>query len=226
MNCLIIIPAFNEERCLGHIIKDLKNLGYKNILVVNDGSKDKTGEIARREKVIVVSHAVNRGLGAAISTGLAYARETNPDVVVTFDADGQHSVSDLSRLLAPIAKNRADVVIGSRLKNNFKGFPLRRLVPILVSNVATFLLYGLYSSDTTSGLRALNKRAYSCIFLRADRMEFSNEFFKEFTRNSLRYLEVPIKPIYTEYSMIGSKQGNELVASLKLGLKLTIDLLR
>lgn len=226
MNILIVIPAFNEERFIGKIIDDLRKHGYKNILVVNDGSKDQTELIARNKKVRVVTHVVNRGLGAAISTGLAFARETGPDVVVTFDADGQHLASDIPKLISPIDNNRADVVIGSRLKNNLRGFPKRRLIPILVSNMATFLLYGLYSSDTTSGLRAFNKKAYDNIFLKADRMEFSNELFKEFTGKKLRYCEVPIKPIYTEYSMIGSKQGNELIASLKLGLKLTIDLLR
>lgn len=226
MNVLIVVPAFNEERFLGGVIDDLKRSGHRNILVVDDGSRDKTVQVAKNKKVNVVSHVTNRGLGSAISTGLEFARLTKPDAVVTFDADGQHQAKDLKKLLQPIISRKADVVIGSRLKNNFRGFPLRRLIPIIISNIVTFLLYGLYSTDTTSGLRALNKKAYSKIILKSERMEFSNEFFNEFRRNHLRYFEVAIKPIYTEYSMMGSKQGNELIASLKLGLRLTIDLLK
>lgn len=226
MDVLVIVPAFNEQRSLGKVIDDLKKSGFKNILVVNDGSGDKTGEIAQKKKVKVATHVMNRGLGAAISTGLAFARETKPDVVVTFDADDQHKASDIKYLLAPIISNKADVVIGSRLKSNLKKFPRRRLIPIIISNYATFLLYGVKSTDSTSGLRAFNKKAYENIRLQSERMEFSNEFFKEFGRNKLRHTEVPITPIYTEYSMIGSKQGNELTSSLKLGFKLMIDLLK
>jgi glycosyltransferase involved in cell wall biosynthesis len=226
MKTLIVVPAFNEEKSLTRVIKDLKAHGYGNILVVNDGSQDKTKEIAEKSNVAVATHVVNRGLGAAISTGLAFARENNPDVVVTFDSDGQHKAEDIKKLLAPITNNVADVVVGSRLKSNNKNFPLRRLLPILFSNLATFGLYGLYSTDTTSGLRAFHRRAYQKIKLKSDRMEFSNEFFKVFVEQRLRYKEVPIDPIYTGYSLTNSKQGSELFSSLKLGFKLIFDLLR
>lgn len=226
MKTLIIVSAFNEARSIEAVISDLKKFGYKNILVVNDGSGDQTEEIARKRKVKVATHVLNRGLGAAISTGLAYARETLPDVVVTFDCDGQHRAKDLKKLLEPIQNNLADVVVGSRLKGKINSIPKRRLLPILVSNFATFLLYGSRSTDTTSGLRAFNRKAFLLIRLNGERMEFSNEFFKEFSRHNLRYEEVSIEPIYTKYSMIGSKQGSELKASLKLGFKLMVDLLR
>ena len=226
MKVLVIVPAFNEQGRLGQVLDDLHKYGYRNILVVNDGSQDDTGNIARQKKVLVATHVVNRGLGAAIATGLAHARETLPDVAVTFDADGQHKASELKKLIGPIEDGKADVVIGSRIKGGAGKIPKRRLLPILFSNIGTFLLYGIYFSDTTSGLRAFNRKAIELIRIKSQRMEFSNEFFKEFVRNKLRVVDVPIAPIYTKYSMIGSKQGSEFSSSLKLGFKLMVDLLK
>ena len=99
---LIIVPAFNEEKSLGGVIDDLKKFGYKNILVVNDGSKDDTEKIARGKNVTVISHIMNRGLGAALGTGFAYAKKEKYDILVTFDADGQHKATDIESLISPI----------------------------------------------------------------------------------------------------------------------------
>jgi glycosyltransferase involved in cell wall biosynthesis len=225
MKILIIIPALNEARMIGTVVTDLVRHGYPRILVVDDGSTDKTGQIAKRCGARVLTHIVNRGLGAGLGTGLEYARISDCDVAVTFDADGQHRAEDIINLIKPILKNRADVVVGTRA-NYFKEIPLLRRAVNVISNVATSIIYGVMTSDATSGLRALNRKAIEKICLKTDRMEVSNEFFREIRLNKLRYAEVDIKPIYTEYSLKSSKQGNIIWSSLILGTRMVFRMFR
>jgi glycosyltransferase involved in cell wall biosynthesis len=139
-------------------------------------------------------------LGGALGTGIAYARKIDADYVVTYDADGQHAPEDIESGLSPIAKGRADAVIGSRLLSP-KGMPWYRIVGNWGLNVFTYLLFGLWTTDSQSGLRALSRRALEQIQLRMDRMEVSSEFIKEIRRTHLLFEEVPIRAIYSDYSL-------------------------
>ena len=114
MKTIVIVPAFNESQKVVAVIKDLKSHGHRSIVVIDDGSSDGTGEKAKKAGVKVLRHVMNRGLGAALGTGFAYAKENNADLLITFDADGQHQAKDLENLTKAIKKNKADVVIGSR----------------------------------------------------------------------------------------------------------------
>ncbi len=223
MKILIVIPAFNEEISLGRVIGNLRSHGYKDLVVIDDGSHDGTGDQARKLGVPVLVHSVNRGLGAALGTGLEYAKLVKAQIVVTFDADGQHQASDVKALLAPILAGRADVVIGSRLLINFRKMPKDRLVISYLSNLLTFFLYGVWSTDSQSGLRAFNKKALRCITIKTDRMEVSSEFLKEIKKNKLRFKEISIKPIYTDYSR-QSGQGN--LNSFAVAFKMLLRLFR
>ncbi len=161
MQLLIIIPAYNEELTIKEVIKGLSRR-IKNIqvdtLVIDDGSRDQTKSIAEK-MTKVISHQLNRGLGASLATGFAYARLKDYDYVVTFDADGQHNPSDIPKLLSPLLKNRVDVVIGSRLKNAGQ-MPLVRRTINWLSNVFTWLLFTVWTTDSQSGLRALVKMPF------------------------------------------------------------------
>lgn len=220
MKTLIVIPAYNEEKTLAQVIADLKRHGFNQILVVDDGSVDQTVKKARGAKV--VGHIINRGLGAALGTGFAYAQKMSYDRLVTFDADGQHQAIDVRRLLAAMTRLKADVVVGSRLLWPKKIMPLDRLLLNHLSNLATYLLYGLLATDTLSGLRAFNKKAINCIKIKTQGMEVSNEFFKEIKRNKLRFQEIPIEPIYTDYSLEKSHQGKMPVPRLALAMILRL----
>ncbi|MDN5319832.1 MAG: hypothetical protein PWP49_252 [Thermococcaceae archaeon] len=112
MKTLIVIPAYNEELTIGSVVALAKK--YGDVLVVDDGSKDRTSEIAQNAGAIVIRHDVNKGKGAALKTGFGYALANGYDVVVTLDADGQHNIP---LLLKPILKGEADLVIGSRYLN-------------------------------------------------------------------------------------------------------------
>ncbi|MDO8660482.1 MAG: glycosyltransferase family 2 protein, partial [Candidatus Woesearchaeota archaeon] len=106
----IVIPAYNEAKRIGAVLEHLKNKGYANLIVVNDGSQDNTAGVASEHTQHVLSHVINRGAGAATKTGLEYAKQQDASVIVTLDADGQHAVDDLELLVQPILENKADVV--------------------------------------------------------------------------------------------------------------------
>lgn len=223
MKILIVIPCYNGAKSLAAVITDLKKNGWTNILVVDDGSADRTSAVAIENKVRVVRHIVNRGLGAGIGTGFAYGKKTGVDIIVTFDDDGQHIARDIPRLIAPIKKNLADVVIGSRMADS-ADMPLSRKIANLLANTLTTVLFGVATTDSQSGFRAFNKKAIECIKIKTDRMEVSSEFFKEIRLNNLRFVEIPIKAIYTDESMAGSRQGS--MASMRIAFKLLLRLFR
>lgn len=203
MKLVIIVPALNEGqvilKTLKFLPKKIENFSNIDVLVVNDGSTDNTKSQALKTKAIVISHIVNRGLGAAIKSGLEWAREQKADAVVTFDADGQHDAKDIQRLLSPIVKGKADLVIGSRFKVR-QNVPIDRLLINWGANFISFLFFGVRSTDTQSGLRAFSKKAISKIDYKADRMEFSSEILIEAKRHNLKVSEIPIRAIYTDYS--------------------------
>lgn len=204
MKLAIIIPAFNEEKTIGKVIskipKKIKGVKKIEIIVVNDGSTDKTEEVAKKKKVTVISHLINRGLGAALGTAFEYARQNNFDLLITIDADGQHDTNDLIPVLDPIICKKADVSIGSRLKNP-KGMPWYRIFGIWGLNFITFLFFWIWTTDSQSGLRAFSKKAIYLIDIKSNKMEVSSEFFNEIQKHNLSYIEIPITSIYTKYSL-------------------------
>jgi glycosyltransferase involved in cell wall biosynthesis len=204
MKLAILIPAYNEEKMLARVIKTLPKklprITQKEIVVIDDGSKDKTAEIAKRLDVTVISHLINRGLGGALGTGFEYAKKKNFDCLVTFDADGQHNPKDIEKILKPILAKKADVVIGSRLKNR-NGMPWYRQVGIFGLNIFTLIFFWVWTSDSQSGLRAFSKKAIQEIEIASNKMEVSSEIFNEIGKKELKMVEVPIKSIYTDYSL-------------------------
>ena len=168
--------------------------------MIDDGSVDNTYKIAKKIHVKVLKHLLNRGLGAALATGFEYAKKHKYEIVVTFDADGQHKASDIKRIIVPIIEGKGDVVIGSRVLE-YRQMPILRRLINLLSNLATYILFGIWTTDSQSGLRAFSSKALKLIKLKSERMEVSSEIFKEIGRNKLRLKEIPIKPIYTQYSL-------------------------
>lgn len=209
---LILIPAYNEEKVIGQVLKSLPRKVGKGIkvdwMVVDDGSSDDTAQVAKKYGARVFSHFLNRGLGGALGTGFEYAKSQGYSIVITFDADGQHQATDIPKMIKPIFENVADVVIGSRFLGN-EPLPLIRRLVIQLSNVLTWLLFGVWTSDSQSGLRAFSNRVIQRIEIKSERMEVSSEIFSQIKKNNWRVTEVPILPIYTEYSLYkGQKISN------------------
>lgn len=214
MKCIVILPAFNESKIIDRVLLSLprKIIGVDKIeyVIINDGSTDRTEKIAVRLKFKVINHLINRGLGAAIKTGLEYAKSKNTDIAVTFDSDGQHDPDDIARVMQPIIKHKADLVIGTRFRS-LRDAPTDRLILNWFANISTFLLFGAFTTDSQSGLRAFSKKALKLINYKADRMEFSSEIIAEANKHNLKVFEVPIKAIYTDYSRKkGQKNLNAL----------------
>jgi glycosyltransferase involved in cell wall biosynthesis len=159
MRTLVVIPAFNEGKTVASVIRDLKDHGFRDIVVIDDGSSDNTSSESLKAGVVVLKHIVNRGLGAGIGTGFEYAKNNGFELLITFDGDGQHVATDLGRLIGPIIKNKADVVIGSRLADSSQ-MPFVRKFLNWSANALTFALFGVWTTDSQSGLRAFNKKSH------------------------------------------------------------------
>jgi UDP-N-acetylglucosamine---dolichyl-phosphate N-acetylglucosaminyltransferase len=209
MKQLVIIPAYNEARMIGKVIKKMRLIQPAiDVLVVDDGSTDNTADMASQEGAVVVKHFLNRGLGGAIGTGLEYAKRHSYDLAVTFDADGQHAPKDLFACFNLLSQGNADVVVGNRFKG-MNSIPTDRIVINFLANITTFMLFGVWTSDSQSGFRGFNRRAIEGIVLKTDRMEVSSEIFSEIARLGLRYSEMPIQVRYTTYSRYkGQKNSN------------------
>jgi len=221
MNLNIVVPAYNEETTIRSVIQKLKEVyDARQIIVVNDCSTDQTAAIAKEQGVVVVSHMINRGLGGALGTGIQKALQLGADIIVTFDADGQHRVEDVSRVTEPIEQGLTDVVIGSRVLTK-KGMPFMRRAYNFVGNIITYLLFGMWVTDSQSGLRAFSSKAAKSLRLRANRMEVSSEIIRDIKVNKLKYKEIPIKAIYTEYSM-SKPTGQGFVTGVKTFIKLIV----
>lgn len=207
MKVWIVMPAYNEERSIGKVLDALKREGWCNIIVADDGSRDRTAEIARSKGALVVRHRQNVGLGAALCTGLNKARELGADCAVTFDADGQHDPKAVRALVR--ALNDADLVIGVR---RHLGIPLHKRVGNYFLNLITYLFSGVLT-DSQSGSRAFGKRALKLIRIRSNRYEVSSEIIVQARRKGLRLREAPVKCFYTKYS---KARGTTITSGFKI----------
>lgn len=218
-NVWVIIPAFNEERKITEVIADLKEKGFTQIVVVDDGSRDKTGELAKDQGAVVLRHLVNRGLGAALGTGFSFCCAKKARVVLTIDGDGQHLASDALKVTLPVISGAVDVALGVR-KKDIKTFPIERFFINLAANILTFSLFGIWVSDSQSGLRAISAKALESMHLRSDGMAISSEIVGEIKKCGLTLGEVPIQSIYTRYSLSkGQTRANSFRVARKLILK-------
>lgn len=201
------MPAHNEERTIGGVLDSLRTEGWANVIVVDDGSTDRTVEIARSKGALVISHPKNMGLGAALRTGLGAARERGADRAVTFDADGQHDPKAVQRLLE--ALDGGDVAIGVR---QHLGIPLHKRIGNFGLNFITYLFSGVFT-DSQSGSRAFNRRALEAIRIRSDRYEVSSEIIVQARKLGLGLKEVPVRCFYTPYS---KARGTTIASGFKI----------
>ena len=221
----LVVPAFNEEKTVSQIIEGIAEKGY-NVILVNDGSKDKTLELAIESKrkypnqIFVVSHVINRGLGAALKTGMVVALNKGAKYIVTFDADGQHEIEDIPKVCKPLKEGEADVVIGAR---PFEDMPLSKSFANYIMNALTLIFYGRNVKDSQSGLRAFTAHAADVINIVSRGYGVSSEFIKEISDKNLRLAEVTITTIYTPETQ---NKGTDAIVGLRILTKMVIDLFR
>jgi glycosyltransferase involved in cell wall biosynthesis len=197
MKITVGIPAFNEAKNIAAIITELKKI-TDSIVVCDDGSSDLTAEISEKLGVTVIKHEKNMGYGAAINSIFKKCIEIRSDVLVTFDADGQHRIDDLEKVLQPIKKNQADVVIGSRFLDNKSDVPNYRKVGIKIITQVTNASIKKKLTDSQSGFRAYNRQVLTQINPSDIGMGISTEILIKASSKGLRITEVPIKILYPE----------------------------
>ena len=219
---VIVIPAYNEEQSITAVIRGLKQQGFARLIIVDDGSSDRTSELARQEGIILLRHIVNRGLGGALGTGINAALRLGAEIIVTFDADGQHDPNDVSRLVEPIENGEAEVVIGSRMLDPV-GMPYPRRLANWTANFITYLLFRVWTTDSQSGLRAFSRQAAARMQLLTSGMEVSSEIIAETIKNCLQWKEVSVKAIYTDYSL---SKGQSFKVGMKTLMKLILAKVR
>jgi len=196
MKITIGIPAYNEEKNIAAIIIKLKKI-TDSIIVCDDGSSDMTSEISKNLGAVVISHKKNMGYGAAIRTIFQKSVELDSDILVTFDADGQHRIEDVSRVLHPLENNEADVVIGSRFLGKQSNVPNYRKLGIKVITQVTNSSIKTKLTDSQSGFRAYSRQVLSEISLSEIGMGISTEILIKASSKGLRITEVPITILYS-----------------------------
>lgn len=198
----VIVPAFNEAQVIGEVVTDLRS-AFAHVVVVDDGSRDDTADIALRAGAHLIPHPVNLGQGAAIQTGVEYAR-TMPgaELFVTFDADGQHRVADVLAMLDRISTGNADLVIGTRFDESV---PARTpFLKRMVLRSAAWLSPSsrrLGLTDAHNGLRVFNRTVADQLSLTMNGMSHASEFIKLASEYRWRVVEQPVEILYTDYSV-------------------------
>ena len=191
MDFAIGIPAYNEEKNIASIILKLKKES-DTIIVCDDGSSDLTAEIAEKLGAIVVKHEKNQGYGSAIKTIFLHAVKMNVDALITFDADGQHRIQDITNVIEPIKNNQADLVIGSRFLENNEEVPKYRKVGIKAITELTNITGGTKITDSQSGFRAYSKKILEDIKPTESGMGISTEILIKTQKAGFKIVEVPI----------------------------------
>jgi polyprenyl-phospho-N-acetylgalactosaminyl synthase len=215
----IVIPAFNEAGSIGKVIEDLFYYGYENIVVVDDASADKTSETVKTFNVFLIRHPVNMGPGAAIKTGIDFALFDGADIIVTFDADGQHLAKDIYNLVQPIILNESEITLGNRFLNKTSKVPIFKKIILKAGALLMFLMYGILSSDSHNGLKAISRSAALKIDIRSNGWEYCSEVIEEIMLKKIKYREIPVTVKYTDYSI---KKGQKIYNSFYIFSKMFI----
>jgi len=191
---IVGIPAYNEERYIGSVVLQARRFA-REVVVVDDGSSDRTAQVAELAGATLIKHQQNSGYGATVQSVLAEAKKRNPEVLVLLDADGQHNPEEISSLVDAIA-NGADVAIGSR-KIKSEDIPAYRKFGQNIISYFTRVLSRSKLSDTESGFRAFSRKAINVLEPREQGMAISAETISEAMAKGLKIAEVPISAIYT-----------------------------
>ena len=213
----ITIPLYNDAKMILKVIKSLKDKGYNNIVVVDDGSKDNGYDVVKKNTdVIVTKHIINRGQGAALQTAMEIAIEKGAKYIVHFDSDGQHDVKDIDHMLNTLIEGKYDIVLGSRFLQENK-IPLKKRILLKGGIVFTYILSQIWLTDVHNGLRVMTAETAKKLNIQHDRMEHASEILDKIKVLNLKYTEVPVTIHYTKYSM---SKGQSISNSINIAFKL------
>jgi glycosyltransferase involved in cell wall biosynthesis len=198
---VVIIPAYNEAQVIQPVLAEILSI-FPRVVVVDDGSADATAAEARKAGAKVLRHPVNVGQGAALETGVRYAREHGAEYFVTMDADGQHLPGDARAMLAHLHRQRArlDIVLGSRFLGHASAMGKRRRLLLRAATLLSRRLHGLPLTDTHNGLRVFARNvAERMRFAHVD-MAHASDVYDIIRKYGFRFEELPVTIRYTDYS--------------------------
>jgi glycosyltransferase involved in cell wall biosynthesis len=196
----VVIAAYNEAAAIDRVVGELVRADYF-VVVVDDGSRDGTAGLARAAGATVIEHPFNLGQGAALQTGIDYALARGAEIIVTFDADGQHRIAEIPRLIEALAAEGADFALGSRFLGRAPDLPGPRRLLLRAATLFTRLTTGLDLTDTHNGLRAMTRRGAAALRLRQNRMAHASELIAQIASSGLRHVERPVTIEYSAYSL-------------------------
>lgn len=215
----VIVPAYNEIQYLGTTLESLA-AAYGNVVVVDDGSTDGTPAVVRQHPVWLLRHLVNCGQGAALQTGIDFALAKGAEILVTFDADGQHRVEEIGGLLRPIQEDRVDVVLGSRFLGTAEGLPWGRWVVLKLGVLFTRFFSRIRVTDTHNGFRVFSRYAAGKIRITFRGMAHASEMLDQIRRRGLRFCEMPVTIRYNASTL---DKGQSSWNSLRIVAKLVLE---
>ncbi len=196
----VVIAAYNEGPCLAEVIQAVRAI-YPHVVVVDDGSSDETHEIAKQHTGFALRHAINRGQGAALQTGIEFSLRRGARFVVTFDGDGQHRVEDIWALVEPIHRGECEIVLGSRFLGETIDMPRSRRITLQLAVLFTRAVNRVNLTDAHNGLRAFSRKAAKKIDITLDRMAHASELIDQVAHSGLTFKEIPVQIRYTEHSL-------------------------
>lgn len=216
----VIIPCYNEADVIASTVKEVLAAGYK-VIVVDDCSTDQTPDVIKPLPIHYIRHSINLGQGAALQTGFDFAKKRRAAYFVSFDADGQHDVRDIKKMIGKMVEENLDVVLGSRfLPGSETNISAGRKLLLKSACLMNFLFTGIWLTDAHNGLRVLNRRAVESIRLRENRMAHASEFLLQLKKKGLKFGECPVRIRYTEYSR---KKGQSLLNSVRIFFELLLN---
>ena len=222
-NIYVLIPVYNEEKIIEETINNLK-VYFDNILIINDGSTDKTHAILENLDVIKINHPINLGQGAAIKTGIEYILKfTSADAVVTFDADGQHSVDDAISFAKKIDTIEEEIIFGSRFLGFEKNIPFFKRLLLKTAIYFTNVIYSIKMTDTHNGLKAIKRSCLEKLELNISGYGFETEIIMNISKKKILFIEEPTNVIYTEYSL---SKGQSIFNAIKIFEELLLRLFK
>jgi polyprenyl-phospho-N-acetylgalactosaminyl synthase len=210
----VVIAAFNEGGAIEPVVQDVLQHA-RWVIAVDDGSTDNTSAIAQQAGAHVARHPINLGQGAALQTGIDYALQLGADYIVTFDADGQHSASEIVPMVEHLRSTQSDVVLGSRFLGKVINMPRAKAITLWLAVRFTRLTTGLKVTDTHNGFRVLSRAAAQSLRIRQNRMAHASELLDQIAAKRLRYAEFPVTITYTDYSIAKGQRVLNSVSIVK-----------
>ncbi len=213
----VIIPAYNEEDKIGRVVRGLFEQGWNNVLVIDDGSTDRTVDLSRQAGAQVLCHSVNRGQGAALQTGNDYAFKNGAEAAVHFDGDDQFNPADVRGAMAALKNNQLDAVLGSRFLDKRSRVPwIKRYLILPISRWINFVFTGVRLTDAHNGFRVLTRGALEKIQITQAGMAHNSEIVRQIKKHHLKFAEFPVEVRYHKFGQ-GIGGGMKILKDLAVG---------